>query len=82
VLKVMGALVAPGGMDPVSKLLPVAVWVMESALRHEILWPTLTAPGLGVNDCAPLIELIVIVMSAAVPVVAAGVDAADGLVDP
>jgi hypothetical protein len=65
----LGALVAPGAMDPVSKPVPVAVWAKLSALRHDTVCPTFTDCGFGEYDCAAAIPLIVMVTSAeAVPV--------------
>jgi hypothetical protein len=77
VANVIGALVAPAGIRPVSKPLPVAVWAMLSALRQATVWPTFTLPGFGENDVSALMLLIVIVTSAVaaatVGVVATGV---------
>lgn len=59
----IGALVLPGATGPVSKPLPVAVWVIESALCQATFWPTFTAAELGENDMPPAMPLIVIVTS-------------------
>ena len=70
---VIGALVPPGAIPPVSKPLPVAVWVIESALRQTTLCPTLTVAELGENDCEPAMPRIVIVTSITGVGVGAGV---------
>jgi len=78
-LNMMGALVAPGAMIPVSKLVPVAVWGMLSALCQLTVCPTFALAGLGENDIAPYWPLIVIVTSAAAAGVGVGVGFVEGV---
>jgi len=70
---VIGALVPPGSITPVSKPLPVAVWAIESALCQTTPCPTLTVAGLGENDWEPAMPTIVIVTSVPGVGVGAGV---------
>ncbi len=64
---VIGALVAPEEITPVSKPLPVAVWAVLSPLRHATVCPAATLTGLGVYELPPFMPVIVIVTSAAPP---------------
>src|SRR5688572_2572039 len=50
-------------MKPVSKVPPVAVWVMTSAFRQITLCPTRTSAGLGEYDDAPRLPAIVMTRS-------------------
>src|SRR5689334_15150463 len=56
-------------MSPVLKAPPfaVAVWVVPPLFFHATVCPTLTVAGLGEKDELPLMPVIVIVTSAAVP---------------
>jgi hypothetical protein len=63
---VMGLLVAPGAMFPVSNepSFAVAVCVMLSALRHATVCPGFTDAGFGEKEFEPFIPVIVMVTSA------------------
>src|SRR5512138_2953205 len=74
---VMGALVWPAPIAPVSNPAPVAVCEIESAFFQATFWPTFTVAGFGLYDCAPAMPLIVIVTSAVDPGVAVGVGFGD-----
>jgi hypothetical protein len=70
-------LVPPGATIPVSKLVPVAVWGMLSALCQLTVCPTFALAVVGENDMSPYCPLIVIVTSAG----AAGVGVGMGFVE-
>jgi len=74
VAMVIGLLVAPAAMVPVSKppASPVAVWGMLSALRQATVWPTFTVPGFGEYELLPFMPTMVIVTFAAGTGVAGG----------
>jgi len=54
---IVAALVAPAVIDPVLNpaLSCVAVWVIESALRQAIVWPTRMLTGFGAYELLPLL---------------------------
>src|SRR5688572_7542731 len=65
--RVMGALVSPGAMVPVSKAPPsaVAVCSTESAFRQATDWPALRVTDTGEYEFAPFMPVMVMITGAA-----------------
>jgi hypothetical protein len=77
---VIGLLVAPGAMVPVSNADPsaVAVWGIVSPLCHATVCPTFSVAGFGENELLPFMPLMVIVIAPVAGLEVGGSVAGDG----